>query len=87
METVALRPGGDRLFVNADASKGVVSVAVLDADGSPLPGYGEGDCAPLQGAGVRQQVRWKQRDRLPADTPVRLRFSLKNADLFSYRVE
>jgi hypothetical protein len=87
VETVPLRPEGDRLLVNANASAGTITIAVLDPDGKPLPGYQETDCIPLQKATVRQAVRWAGHNRLPIDRPIRLRFSLRNADLFSYRVE
>lgn len=87
VETVALEPEGDSLVVNAAAANGRVTVAVLDASGNPIPGYAHTDCVPLQGDGVRQAVRWKDQTQLPSGQPLRLRFHLKNADLFSYRVE
>ncbi|HOD49309.1 MAG TPA: hypothetical protein PKY01_08785 [Candidatus Hydrogenedentes bacterium] len=87
IETVPLRPEGDRLTVNAAASGGAVAVAVLDASGNPVAGYGDPDCTPLKRDDVRQPVRWKNRDGLPLERPIRLRFRLRNADLFSYRIE
>jgi len=87
VETVPLSIEGDRLWVNADASAGAVTVEVLSADGTPVPGYEETACPPLRGASIRQAVRWAEHDRLPVGRPIRLRFHLRNADLFSYRVE
>jgi len=87
VETVALRPEGSALVVNAAASGGSLTVAVLDPSGNPIPGYSDTDCVPLQGDGVRQPVRWKEHTNLPSGQPIRLRFTLQNADLFSYGVE
>jgi hypothetical protein len=86
VETVPLRCPGGRLVVNADASGGELRVAVLDAQSSFLPGLAEADCVPLRADAVRHSVRWTQHDRFPTDRPIRLRFHLKNARLFSFGV-
>ncbi len=86
VETVPLNPSGSRLTVNADASAGELSVAVLDASGRPLPGFTAEDCIPLTGDSVRHSVRWKSAGKLPTGRPIRFRFSLKRAKLYSYRI-
>jgi len=45
------------------------------------------DCVPLHGDEIDQQVKWKSDVDLGAyaDRPVRLRFQLKDADLFSFQ--
>jgi hypothetical protein len=86
VETVPLRFSGDRLMVNADARDGELAVAVLDEDGRPLWGFSQKDCVPLRTDSVRHEVRWKDRDRLPPDQPVRLRFVGENFELFGYAV-
>ena len=86
VETVPLVAAGRRLVVNADAGAGSVAVEVLAADGTPLEGYGAGDCTPLRADEVRHGVTWGARVRLPANRPVRLRFRLHDADLYSYRL-
>ncbi len=86
VETVALKPSGSRLTVNVDASEGECRVAVLDAEGEPLTGYASEDCVPVAGDGVRHVARWKAGDTLPAGESIRLRFHLKRAKLYSYRV-
>ena len=86
VETVALRLPGGRLMVNAEAAGGLVRVEVTDEAGVPLPGYSLADCEPLHGDGVRQPVRWQGRSKLPGQVPVRLRFSLERASLYSYVV-
>lgn len=87
VETVPLRPKGDQLWINADAFRGRIVVAVLDINGNPLPDYSAANCIPLKGSNVRQAVRWVGHDHLPEHRPIRLRFHIRNADLFSYRVE
>ena len=86
IETVPLACSGDRLTLNADASGGRITVAVLDGEGRPLPGYDSTDCIGLETDAVRHAVQWKEEERLVSDGPLRLRFHLKNAKLFSYAV-
>ena len=86
VETVPLQPAGSKLSVNVEAAAGQCRVAVLDAAGTPLAGYSLEDCQPLSGDGVRQTVRWKTKDQLPTDRPIRLRFHLDHAKLYSYRI-
>ena len=85
VETVPLEVSGDRLEVNVNAAQGSLEVEVLSAAGSPLAGYERADCVALQGDSVRHVVRWDGNDRLPSDRPIRLRFHLKSADLYSFR--
>lgn len=87
LETVALETSGNRLIVNADASKGQLAVEVLDKDGKTLPGYSARDCITMKTDGIRHVIKWQDRERLPTDQPLRLRFHLKNASLYSYRVK
>ncbi len=85
IETVPLKISNRRLSVNADASGGSIRVEVLNAHGEPIAGYSRDECLPLNGDGVGQPARWTAHDRLPASRPIRLRFHLRNADLYSYR--
>jgi hypothetical protein len=84
VETVPLVFDGERLSVNADASSGEVTVEVLNERGTVIPGYGRDDCSPLVTDDVRHHVRWGDRDRIVTDNPIRLRFHLKDARLFSF---
>jgi len=87
VETVALNPVGRQLYVNADAGIGELKVELVDEEGVVLPGYGAGACEPLREDGVRQVICWKERKELPAERPLRLRFLLENARLFSWNCE
>jgi len=86
LETVLLELDADQLIVNADAADGCVTVEVLDEQGKILPGYSQRDCLPIETDSIRHTVKWKGQDRLPIDQPLRLRFHLKSAKLYSYRV-
>ena len=85
VETVPLAFSGERLEVNADASQGSLAVEVLSAAGDPLRGYGRQHSRAIESDSVRHAVSWEAGDRLPAGNPVRLRFHLRDAQLYSFR--
>jgi len=75
---------GGQMLVNFDSRGGSLKVEVLDADGKVIPGYSRDDCEPLKGQSVRQPVTWKSKKELPAGGPVRFRFLLEHARLYSF---
>jgi hypothetical protein len=88
--TRPLKFAGKRLLLNfATSAAGAVRVEVQDADGKPLPGYALDDAPELIGNEIERAYRWKSGDDLSslAGKPVRLRFVLKDADLYSLRFE
>ena len=84
VETVSLRASRCALEVNADASRGTISVEVLSADGPVLPGYSAQECRVMRGDEVWHHLRWQGTDWITADQPIRLRFHLKDASLYSF---
>ncbi len=86
VETVPFDSTGSTLSINAEAARGGVRVEVLDVEGRTLPGYSSEECAELHGDEVCQIVRWTNRDALPHDRPIRLRFHLRDASLYSFQV-
>lgn len=79
---------GGRLAVNfATSAAGGVRIEIQDADGRPLPGFTLGDCPPIFGDSIERTVVWKSSEDVNslAGKPVRLRFELNDADLFSFR--
>ena len=88
VETILLEPrGGGRLEVNVDAAGGSLAVEALSAAGEPLPGYARQDCQAIRTDSVRQTVRWRRlTSNLPAGQPLRLRFHLQDAKLYSFRI-
>jgi len=76
---------GQRLVLNfASSAAGGVQVEIQDEAGKPLEGFTLADCRPLIGDDIERVVQWKSADvgRL-AGRPVRLRFRLKDAELFA----
>ena len=89
LRTRPLRFQGDKLVLNfTTGAKGSLAVELQDLEGRPLEGFSLKDCQPLSGDAVAQTVTWKgtSLNRL-AGTPVRLRFVLRDADLFSFRFQ
>lgn len=83
VETKPLRLAGGRLVVNVDAARGQVRVALLEADGRPIPGRTLADAEPLTSDRTRWTARWRDGDSVPGDRPVRVLLQLTNARLYS----
>jgi len=77
-------PKGD-LFLNAKANWGEIVVEVLDSNGNVIDGM---KSEPVQSDGIRLPVKWPQGKTFAelAGIEVKLRFTLKNALLFSWKV-
>jgi len=88
VETRAIRFEGGRLFVNA-AIRGELAVEVVGPDGvNPLPGWERAACTPVTGDRLKAEIRWPGRDLAELkDRAVRLRFHLREADLYSFWFE
>jgi hypothetical protein len=74
------------LFLNYSTSAaGGVRVEIQGADGTVVPGYALDDCQELIGDEIERVVTWKGGSDLAAlaERPVRLRFVLKDADIYS----
>lgn len=79
---------GDELEVNFSTSAaGSLRAELQSVEGTALPGFGLGEGAEMIGDALARVVRWGASAKLAAwsGKPVRLRFALKDADLFSYR--
>lgn len=86
MTTRPLTFSGRDLVLNyATSAAGVVRVELQEASGKPIPGYAAQDCAPIVGDEIDRPVRWKESGDLSgvAGQPVRLRFVMKDADLYA----
>jgi hypothetical protein len=81
---------GEKLVINYSTSAaGGVWVEIQDAKGQPVDGFAEEDCHEIFGDEIQREVSWKRTNNvreLPG-TPVRLRFILKDADLFSFQFQ
>ena len=80
---------GMELFLNAALKGGACRVAVLDATGRELPGFGLADCDTLDGDGARLPVKWKGKSLATVSAePIRLKFELMNeARLYGCHLE
>jgi len=80
--------GGDKLAVNFSTSAvGSVRIKLQDAEGRPLPGFSLEECHEIYGDDLERTVGWQKLPSLAslAGRPVRLRFALKAADLYSFQ--
>jgi len=88
MITKPFRFAGDTLFINFSTSAaGYVMVEIQDADGHPYPGYSAADAREIIGNEIAKAVRWAQGASVASlqGKTVRLRFIMKDADLYSIR--
>ena len=78
---------GRSLVVNyATSAGGHLKVELQNAAGQPLPGFELADCVILVGDAIEQAVSWTGGDLSGlAGTPVRLRFVMQEADVFSLK--
>ncbi len=88
LHTKALRFAGRELVINhATSAAGSVRVEIRDAADKPIPGYTLRDCPEIYGDEIEHSVNWQGGSDVSrlAGKAVRLRFVLKDADLFSIR--
>ena len=86
--TRPLRFSGNELVLNyATSAAGGIRVEVQDRKGEPIPGRSLNDCPEIIGDEIERVVRWQEGSDLGRlqGTVVRLRFVMKDADLFSIR--
>ena len=91
--TLVTRPltfRGKKLHVNCEvAGAGRLTVGVVTGGGQPIEGYTIESCRPLTGDGIDIPVAWHENTDLPnlAGSPLKLRFDLQNAKLYSFWIE
>ena len=87
LTTRPLRFSGTRLFVNADVADSL-RVEVLDREGRTIEPFAAARCVAVKGDSTRHRVRWDESPTLDAvaGRPVRFRFRLSGAKLFSFWV-
>jgi hypothetical protein len=77
---------GDRLVVNLSTSAaGSLVVELCDSNGRPIEGFSGAECPEIYGDQIERTVKWNGGDlgKL-AGKPTRLRFILRDADLFAF---
>lgn len=75
------------LLVNATIGQGgELRIALLNEAGETISGFTEEDAVPIGGDSLAAPVRWHEQSLSKLlGTPVRLRFTIRNAKLYSYR--
>ena len=79
---------GSELVLNySTAATGSIRVEIQDGDGAPVAGFGIGDCREIVGDAIEQTVSWLSGSDVSrlAGQPVRLRFVMRDGDLYSVR--
>ena len=77
---------GDTLEVNANAKGGSIVVEALDADGKVIEGFSKAESQAMTTDNVRHVLKWKGKKdcHLIQAQPIRLRFHMKKAKLYSF---
>ncbi|MAD79900.1 MAG: hypothetical protein CMJ50_03520 [Planctomycetaceae bacterium] len=79
---------GDTLNLNFSTSAaGSIRVEIQNLNGEPIKGHALADCAEIFGDAIDYPVRWQSGTNIRplAEEPVRLRFVLRDADLYALR--
>ena len=88
MTTRPIKFAGSKLSINfATSAAGSLRVELQNEAGEPIPGFSLEDCPEIFGDTVDRVVTWKSGadvSRLAGQT-VRLRFGLRDADLYSFQ--
>lgn len=88
MTTKPVKFQGSRLNINFSSSAaGSVRVEIQDEEGKPIPGFSLADCDDQFGDEIDRTVTWKGESDVGqlAGKSVRLRFELKDADLYAFQ--
>jgi hypothetical protein len=89
--TTPIRFEGNQLLLNLSTSAaGSVQVEIQDAAGKPVPGYTLGEAHELYGDSLSLAAAWKGKETDVgglAGMPVRLRFVVRDGDLYSYQFQ
>ena len=87
--TRTLKFDGRKLAINfATSAAGSVQVEIQHPNGTVVPGFGLNDCRELFGDSVDRTVTWQGGPDVSklSGNALRLRFVLKDADLYSFQV-
>jgi hypothetical protein len=88
LTTKPIQFAGSNLLLNARiAADGYVKAELLDERGNVIPGFSAEECRALQGDQIYHLVRWSDHSSVSnlAGSVIKIRFYLKNGQLFSYR--
>lgn len=92
IETKPLKLSGSDLLINADLPPEKLRIELADADGHPLPGFEASASIAERHDPLRYRILWKSKNQprslkdAPLDSPIILRISLTDGDLYSLTV-
>jgi hypothetical protein len=81
---------GSKLSLNVSTSAaGCLQVEIQDEDGVPLSGFSLDECSKVIGDKISYEVEWIDNKKLAmlAGRPVRLKFVMKECDLYSFKFD
>ncbi|MDI6783647.1 MAG: hypothetical protein QME64_06065 [bacterium] len=84
--TKPIKFNGENLYINyATSTVGSIRIEIQDIAGKPIPGFELVNCIEIYGDEISRKVVWKNKPNLAelAGKPIRLRFVIKDADLYS----
>jgi hypothetical protein len=83
--TLPLKFQGSKLVLNIKAT-GWAKVAITDANGKAIGGFGLDDCDEIRGDFIDRTVTWKSGNRIEAlqGKTVRLKFQMREAKLYAF---
>lgn len=79
---------GDELEINySTAGAGKIQIEIQNERGEPIPGFTLADCDPIKGDEIAGLVSWKDTTDVGklAGKPIRLRFVMNEADVYSLK--
>ena len=88
--TKPFRFKGEKLAINVSTSAaGSVWIEIQDREGEPIPGFSKADCDEIIGDRIERIVTWKNSADVSSlsGKPIRLRFVMKDADLYSMKFQ
>jgi hypothetical protein len=88
--TLTTRPltlNAQSLTLNVAARQGEVRVQATTVAGEPIPGFRFEDCRPITGDDLAATVKWQQPLATLRNQPIRLEFSIRNAQLFAFEIQ
>ena len=87
MKTRPFLVDGSQMALNLSATKGKVEAELLDAQGTPIPGFSGRQAVVLQGVDeVRAPVVWETPLQELNGRSVILRLRMKNSDVYAMRI-
>ena len=88
LTTRTLRFDGEILFVNGDFHSGILRAAMLEEDGSQIPGFGFDDCVGMNTDSTKCEITWRDGRNLAelSGSAVKIRFECSEGALYSFWV-